>query len=273
MAIQKPEWFKLDAAKFLSDAQVDAMTTLELGACVRLLCRQWIDGFIPDDLRTLGRLCRLSDPEMEAAWPSLCVFFPVVGDGKRANRFMWQERDRVVAELERRSDEGTRAARKRWDEVRKVTHATPNGSPMPHPMQDQTRPDQISADGSPMPDPSLGDDRFDRAEGFNSTEVSRMLCSENGWSGQEMIWTLKNAIEFQAKQMPEASTEQIGEWLIKAYRGHQLAQGKFAVGVKKFFAEGRYKPAPRPGEGDKYFRSQIFVDNPATRALAQMEAD
>ena len=25
MAIQKPEWFKLDAAKFLSDAQVDAM--------------------------------------------------------------------------------------------------------------------------------------------------------------------------------------------------------------------------------------------------------
>jgi hypothetical protein len=43
MAIQKPDWFKMDAAKFLSDAQVDAMTTLELGACLRLLCRQWLD--------------------------------------------------------------------------------------------------------------------------------------------------------------------------------------------------------------------------------------
>jgi hypothetical protein len=49
MAIQKPEWFKMDPAKFFSDAQVDAMSTLELGACFRLLGRQWIDGHIPDD--------------------------------------------------------------------------------------------------------------------------------------------------------------------------------------------------------------------------------
>ena len=31
MSIQKPEWFKVDAAKFLSDARVDAMSTVELG--------------------------------------------------------------------------------------------------------------------------------------------------------------------------------------------------------------------------------------------------
>ena len=48
MSIQKPEWFKVDAAKFLSDARVDAMSTQELGACFRLLCRQWLDGAIPD---------------------------------------------------------------------------------------------------------------------------------------------------------------------------------------------------------------------------------
>ena len=143
MAIQKPEWFKVDPAKFLSDAQVDAMSTVELGACFRLLCRQWLDGSIPDDLHLLGRLCRLDADPMGEAWVTLCHFFPLVETGKRANRYMWIERDKVLSELERRSDEGTRAALKRWDQVRKKKDATPNGLPMPNPMgepmQDQTQ--------------------------------------------------------------------------------------------------------------------------------------
>jgi uncharacterized protein YdaU (DUF1376 family) len=142
MAIQKPEWFKVDPAKFLSDAQVDAMSTLELGACFRLLCRQWLDGYIPDDPRLLARLCRLDAAAMEEAWVTLEPFFPQVEPGKRANRFMFIEREKVGAELERRSDEGTRAANKRWDEVRKSRNAIPNGSPMPEPMQEQSRPEQ-----------------------------------------------------------------------------------------------------------------------------------
>jgi uncharacterized protein YdaU (DUF1376 family) len=149
MAIQKPEWFKLDAARFLSDTKVDAMSTLELGACFRLLCRQWIDGHIPDDRCLLARLCRMDATAMGEAWVTLDPFFPVLEPGKRANRFMWIEREKVVAELERRSDEGTRAARKRWND-RKRVNATPigkpNGSPMPDPMQDQTRTEQSRQD-------------------------------------------------------------------------------------------------------------------------------
>ena len=146
MAIQKPEWFKIDATKFLADAQVDAMSTVELGACFRLLCRQWIDGSIPDDLHLLGRLCRLDATSMGEAWITLSPFFPVLESGKRANRFMWIEREKVTAALEHKSDEGTRAARKRWDDARKnpsqPVDAAPNRLPMPHPMQDQTRADQ-----------------------------------------------------------------------------------------------------------------------------------
>ena len=63
---------------------------------------------------------------------------------------MWIEREKVVTELERRSDEGTRAARKRWDAARSKLDATPNalpnGSPMPLPMQDQTRAEQTRAE-------------------------------------------------------------------------------------------------------------------------------
>ena len=142
MAIQKSEWFKMDAAKFLCDAQIDVMSTLELGACLRLLCRQWIDGFIPDDLHLLARLCRLDDAAMGEEWVTLSPFFPVVEAGKRANRFMWIEREKIVAYLEKRSDEGTKAARKRWDDAKKRRDAAPNGSPIPDPMQDQSRPEQ-----------------------------------------------------------------------------------------------------------------------------------
>jgi uncharacterized protein YdaU (DUF1376 family) len=158
MAIQKPEWFKLDAAKFLSDAQVDAMSTLELGACLRLLCRQWLDGHIPDDPRLLARLCRLDAAGMDEAWVTLEPFFPMIEPGKRANRYMWIEREKVITALERKSDEGTRAARKRWDEVRKSpADATPNGSPIPDPMQDQTRPEQTRADKPSLSEQSCSD--------------------------------------------------------------------------------------------------------------------
>src|SRR5258708_1825424 len=149
MAIEKPNWFKMDPAKFLSDAQVDVMTTLELGACFRLMCRQWIDGSIPDDQRLLARLCRLDAEEMGQAWVTLATFFPIIEPGKRANRFMWLEREKVIADLERKSDEGTRAARKRWDEAKRGNgtpiarpNAIPNGSPMPEAMQEQIRTDK-----------------------------------------------------------------------------------------------------------------------------------
>jgi uncharacterized protein YdaU (DUF1376 family) len=265
MAIQKPEWFKLDPAKFFSDALVDAMSTLELGACFRLLGRQWIDGHIPDDQRRLARLCRLDDATMGEVWLTLSAFFPVVSPGKRANRFMWIEREKVVADLARRSDEGTRFAHKRWEEYRKrnaAPIATPNGSPMPHLMQDQTRPEQTrseTSDATGMPDPSAK---------FNPTEIAQILCQQNGWSGRGMIWALQAALEFQARRMPESELTEVGASLLKAYSDHKSAKGAFAVGPQKFFEQGLYCPSTGRLEAN----NNVLTDNPATRELAaQME--
>jgi hypothetical protein len=61
---------------------------------------------------------------------------------------MWIERAKVVADLERRSDEGTKAAKKRWNDVKNNCAAKPNGLPMPDPMQDQTRADQSRAEST-----------------------------------------------------------------------------------------------------------------------------
>jgi uncharacterized protein YdaU (DUF1376 family) len=210
MAILKPEWFKMDPAKFFSDAQVDAMSTLELGACFRLLGRQWIDGYIPDDLRLLARLCRLDDGSMRDAWIALSDFFPILEPGKRANRFMWIEREKVIAELERRSDEGTRAAHKRWNEARKrdaAPIAEPNGLRMPVPMQDQTRADQSKAggpDATGMPHPSSESSKesvlkSSGSRAVNSTEVAQIVCQKSGWSGQRIFARSRPRLSFKGR--------------------------------------------------------------------------
>jgi hypothetical protein len=163
MAIQKPEWFPMDPAKFLTDSLVDSMTTTELGAAFRLLCRQWIDGALPDDLNLLARLARLDGAAMAEAWVVLQKFFPEIEPGKRANRFMWIRRETVIAELDRKSDEFTQLARKRWDAARnaggnaernaeRIPHAMPTA--MPTAMQEQSRADNSRADKKTLCDTS-----------------------------------------------------------------------------------------------------------------------
>jgi uncharacterized protein YdaU (DUF1376 family) len=208
VAIQKPEWFKMDPAKFLSDAQVDVMTTVELGACLRLMCRQWLDGFIPEDQKMLARLCRVDAAAMAEAWITLSHFFPIVESGKRANRFMWIERAKVVADLERRSDEGTKAAKKRWDDVRNKRDATPNGSPMPDPMQDQTRAEQTRPEKSFLSE-QRGSDEMTQPSKKPKPEPSRDATKLVALLKAEI---LRNSCEFKITQSQERS------WAVTADR-------------------------------------------------------
>src|ERR1035437_2995995 len=132
MACEKPDWFKIDPAKFLADGLVDAMSTLEIGAIFRLLCRQWLDGYIADDRTLLARQCRMTEIEMEAAWPMISKFFPAIGDGKRANRFMWEERQIVLRAIEAKKSAGRTAAERQWEAKRAATRESPNAiSPEP----------------------------------------------------------------------------------------------------------------------------------------------
>ena len=107
-------------------------------------------------------------------------------------------------------------------------------------------------------------------ERFSSTSVAQMVCQKSGWSGHHLIWTLKDAIDFQAKQMPESNLEEVAEWLVQSYRAHRASKGKFAVGAQKYFSEGLYQSSEPSTTGAT---TNILTDNPATRALAQMEGD
>lgn len=106
-------------------------------------------------------------------------------------------------------------------------------------------------------------------KGFSSTSVAQMVCQKNGWSGRSLIWAITDAIDFQAKRQPELSLEEVGESLVQSYRAYRASKGNFAVGAQRFFGEGLYQ-SPESSTGKK---TNVLTDNPATRALAQMEGD
>jgi hypothetical protein len=126
-------------------------------------------------------------------------------------------------------------------------------------------------DGSPMASQDEKQNKLrERTEEFNSTEIARVLCSENGWSGEKMLWAFRDAVEFKAKQMPEASLEQVGNWLVRAYVNRRAVKGDFAGGPQKFFEQALYREYSTEARNPS---TDVLVDNPATRALAQMEGD
>ncbi len=248
MAVQKPPWFKIDAAQFLSDTLVDAMSTLELGACVRLLCRQWMDGHIPDDQKLLARLCRLDEPAIVDAWVILSRFFPVVEPGKRANRFMWIERERVMTDLERKSSEGARAARKRWDNARRQCDGEPigsptvepnsmgntgsNASPMPMVMQDQTRADQRGKENSER-----------SPEGLNGFQYAAGLLEQLGQVATRAVLPIvADSIRLLAKR--EGITEAEATDVMKRRAEEARASGE---SVNRFwFEDGKWQGGDLP---------------------------
>jgi len=84
-----------------------------------------------------------------------------------------------------------------------------------------------------------------------------------------MIRALKDAINFQSAQMPEASLEEVGEWLAKAYHDRRASKGDYAGGPQKFFEQALYDSgSSRRGNGKVTESSDGLV----ARTLAQLEA-
>jgi hypothetical protein len=108
-----------------------------------------------------------------------------------------------------------------------------------------------------------------RTEGLNPTDIAVALCQQNGWSGRDVISALEVAVSFKAEEMPEASLETVGEWLVKAYFDDKTQNGKFAGGPKAYFQEAKYPHSRRkPVNG-----SVPAANDPVAHALAQMEGD
>jgi hypothetical protein len=92
--------------------------------------------------------------------------------------------------------------------------------------------------------------RSDGKKKLSATDVAIALCQQNGWTSKDVALALQNAIAHQAKVMPDAELEQVGEWLVAAWYEHKEQNGQFAGSVKNFFAEAKYAEGPRPEVSD-----------------------
>ena len=113
-------WFKVAPKEILSDVLLSAMSGVEFGCSMRLLMYQWVEGTVPDNLTMLARLCRVTLPEMEAAWPMVSQWFPEVAPGKLANHFMYSQREVLKADREQMREAGRASVKKRHDRQPKV---------------------------------------------------------------------------------------------------------------------------------------------------------
>lgn len=112
----KPPAFQFYPKDYMSDEHVQLMSLAQEGTYLRLLCHQWLEGSVPDDVGALARLCRVSRGVMVKLWPGVHECFPALEGqaGRLANPRMERDRQRLTAFKEERSLAGKRGAESRW---------------------------------------------------------------------------------------------------------------------------------------------------------------
>jgi uncharacterized protein YdaU (DUF1376 family) len=92
--MSKPPAFQFYASDFLVDT-ID-LSNEELGAYVRLLCHQWVNGSLPAQLELILRCAHAVLPAFEAVWTSIQGKFTVGQDGRLRNPRMEEVRQNMV---------------------------------------------------------------------------------------------------------------------------------------------------------------------------------
>lgn len=100
-------WFRFYVREWLTDVRVRAMSLAARGAYIDLLCYQWENGTVPEDLASIARLIGATAAELEQVWPELKDRFPPVRRGGLQNPRL--ENERIASR--RRRDSATTAGR------------------------------------------------------------------------------------------------------------------------------------------------------------------
>ncbi len=254
--------FQFFPRQFAGDDQVMAMDLDAVGAHILLMCAAAAspEGYRIDAEEYAIRM-RVRNPD-DADWQRikrqlLAGAWKVSSDGR------WWVQDglqRTLLKQKKFSADQRERANRRW--CRTDTESMPEVCRTDAEMNAESVPKVCSSSSS-----SSSNTNKQGAEAFNSTEVAQIVVRESGWSGPRLILALKDAIEFQSKQKPESSLEEIAQQLVNGYREHRATRGKFAVGVEKYFSEGLYQSVTN----HQASAVNVLADNLATRAQAQLE--
>lgn len=105
-------YFKVFPAETLADERFGGWTMEERGAWFSLLLHAWVNGSIPSDLDSIGRILHLDATAMRPLWAGISDRFIAHPDliGRLTSRRLEMEREDAIA----KSEAGTKAAKSRW---------------------------------------------------------------------------------------------------------------------------------------------------------------
>lgn len=181
----KPPAFQFYADDFLAGT-ID-MSAEEVGAYIRLLCRQWACGEIP-----VGDAAKLSRVAGVAVSADVLGKFP---EGK--NPRLERERAKQNEYREAKSQSGRIGAEKRWQR-----HGTPNGTPIDSPLANG-----MAKNGSPSPKNTLAPKARER-----NPVIDALACIDGSQLDQitEPAWAAAGKALSQIKAVtPEISADEI----------------------------------------------------------------
>ncbi len=88
--------------------------TDEVGAYLRLLLYEWVNGGLPDDTYKLSKIVRESERKFKEKWKNLSQKFTLDGNGLLVNRRMEEVRQMKAQFIESQREKGVKSAKKRW---------------------------------------------------------------------------------------------------------------------------------------------------------------
>lgn len=140
----KYPWFPLYVSEWLLASVKHGLTLAAQGAYMRLLCFQWDEHGLPDDVVTLSRLVGSTPVEFSEIWKQIERFFPVGDDGFRRNENLESAR----STQQNRSAKAKESAARRWQaggeekppKQEPKKKATPPKAPKPEKNTDPTAP-------------------------------------------------------------------------------------------------------------------------------------
>ncbi len=152
---QRFPYFPLYVLDFIGDANVDSMTSEQLGCYVRLLCKAWHQepvGSIPDENSTLAAWCRVSKSKFIKLAPAVLKPFKKGEDGRYHQKRMCNEYEKLRSEWDRRSSAGKRGMSTRWAEKKDNSVIVPllTETPSVNNNQNQNQ-NQIVNTNTPLP--------------------------------------------------------------------------------------------------------------------------
>lgn len=108
MAAERAPAFQFYPKDFLADANVSAMSLVEVGAYIRLLSLCWLEGSLPTDHARLARMLGVSVGAFRKLWPAVSLCFREQ-DGRYIQPRLDRERRKQVEFRGRQSERGKRS--------------------------------------------------------------------------------------------------------------------------------------------------------------------